>query len=138
MRKLSSLEEKIYNAGERLIPGITHDIPELVRHRNSYFFFRRVIELDIASRGEAETLRIVDLGCGVGYGCEILSELPNVHIVGVDSSAESIEFARTRYARSNITYEIADLLEYIHTMPEFDYVVSRGVLEHVPDGLQLA
>ena len=138
MKELSPLEEKIHNAGERLIPGITNNIAEFIRHRSSYLFFRQVIEHDIATRESSKPIRIVDLGCGVGHGCETLSELPNSHIVGIDSSPESIEYAETHYARDNITYQVADLVEYIPAMPEFDYVVSRGSLEHVPDGLRLA
>lgn len=138
MKELSPLEKKIHNAGERLIPGVTHDILELVRHRSSYLFFRQVIEHDMATRASLEPIRIVDLGCGVGHGCETLSDLPNVQVVGVDSSPESIEFARTHYARENITYEVADLVEYVPSMLDFDYVVSRNVFEHVPDGLRMA
>ncbi len=138
MKKLSPLEETIHNAGERLIPGITDTIAEFIRHRSSYLFFRQVIEHDIATRESSKPIRIVDLGCGVGHGCETLSELPNSHIVGIDSSPESIEYAKTHYARDNITYRVADLVEYIPAMPEFDYVVSRNSLEHVPDGLRLA
>lgn len=138
LRKLRPLEEKIYNAGERLIPGVTHDVAESVRHRNSYLFFRQVIEIDAASRRGPEPLRIIDLGCGVGHGCETLSKIPNSHITGIDNSPESIKYAKQHYARSNITYQVADLLEYIPQMAEYDYVVSRGVLEHVPNGLQIA
>lgn len=35
---LSPLEAVIYNEGERLIPYVTHDHDELVRHRSSYVF----------------------------------------------------------------------------------------------------
>ena len=138
MRELSLTEEKIYNSGERLIPEITHDLPELVRHQNSYLFFRRIIQFDRAGDDKAEPIRIIDLGCGVGHGCATLASLPGVHIVGVDSSVESIEFARNHYARENITYEVVNLVDYIPVMPEFDYVVSRNVFEHLPNGLQLA
>lgn len=138
MKKLSSLEEEIYNAGERLIPGVTHNTAEVVRHRNSYLFFRRVIENDVARWGTSRPIRIVDLGCGVGHGCEVLSRVPNSQVVGVDSSPQSIKYARAYYQGDNITYNVADLLEYIPVMPEYDYVVSRNVFEHLPNGLQLA
>ncbi len=48
MRKLSSLQEKIYNSDERLIPGVTHDIPELVRHRNDHIFCTSSYESAVA------------------------------------------------------------------------------------------
>jgi SAM-dependent methyltransferase len=139
MRQLTSLEEAIYNHGECLIPGVTHDLSEVVRHRSSYVFFRKVIESDLAIIGEeSRLLQVVDLGCGVGHGCYTLSEIPNSHIMGIDSSPERLEYARCHYARANITYQLADLVEFIPAMPEYDYVTSRGVFEHVPNGLHLA
>ena len=139
MKQFTPLEKAIYNAGERLIPGVTHDLAEVVRHRSSYVFFRKVIESDLAIIGEESKLvQIVDLGCGVGHGCHTLLKMPNSHIVGVDNSPESLEYARCNYAGSNITYQLADLGEFIPAMPEYDYVTSRGVFEHVPNGLQLA
>lgn len=138
MSKLPPFLRRIHNSGERLIPGVTHDFMESVRHRNSYLFFRRVIEHDLAMRENLESVRIIDLGCGVGHGCKILAGLPNVQVVGVDFSLESIEYARAYYDGDNITYEVADLLEYVPEMPEFDYVVSRNVFEHLPEGLWVA
>lgn len=137
---LTPLERAIYNEGERLIPWITHGALEVVRHTSSYVFFRMIIEADLAS-GEDMRRRcgigIVDLGCGVGHGCRTLSAIPEARITGVDVSTECIEYARSRYAVDNVTYQAADLTAYIPSMPEFDYVVSRGVFEHLPEGLSL-
>lgn len=140
-KTLTPLEEKIYNEGERLIPGVTHDILEVIRHRSSYEFFRIIIErdLELLERSQnSHVFSIVDLGCGVGHGCLVLSGLKNSHITGVDISQESIEYAKYHYSADNITYQIADLTKFISKMPEYDYVVSRGVFEHIPNGLQLA
>lgn len=41
------------------------------------------------------------------------------------------------YARPNIEYVRADLVEYIPSMKPFDCAVSRGAMEHIPDGLEL-
>lgn len=139
MRNLTPLEKVIWNQGERLIPGVTHDLAEVIRHRSSYFFFRKVIENDLAFiGGEAIPVRIVDLGCGVGYGCRILSELTNSKILGIERARECLEYAGVYYGGENIDYRAENLLEYIPRMPEYDYVVSRGVFEHVTDGLKLA
>jgi SAM-dependent methyltransferase len=138
-RKLTRLERRIYNAGERLIPGVTHDLAEVVRHRSSYAFFRRVIELDLqGSRRSEREIEIVDLGCGVGHGCYALSEIQGSSVVGVENSPECLRYADDRYSRGNVAYVCADLVDYIPAMPEVDYAVSRGVFEHVPDGLRLA
>lgn len=52
-------------------------------------------------------------------------------------SSESVEYAQKYYAGDNIKYEVAELREYIGKMKPFDYVVSRGVFEHIHDGIKL-
>jgi SAM-dependent methyltransferase len=136
---MTKLEERIYNEGERLIPGITHDLTELVRHVSSYRFFSRVVEHDLRSLPDRpRPARIMDLGCGVGFGCRMMAALPDTAIKGVDVSAASIDYARCHYGTANITLERADLAEYVRRMPEYDYVLSRNVFEHIPHGLDLA
>jgi SAM-dependent methyltransferase len=132
--ELSDIERAIHNDGERLIPGVTHDPAELARHRSSYVFFRRVIKLDALPAAT-----VVDLGCGVGHGCVTLADLPNVKVLGMDVSEDSIEFARTHFARPNIEYRVSDLRTFLeHSSMSFDYAVSRNALEHVPNGIELA
>jgi SAM-dependent methyltransferase len=138
---LSPSEEIIYNSGERLIPGVTHDMRETIRHKSSYEFFKMVIERDmsiIQKVNNSETITIVDLGCGVGHGCQTLSKASQFRVTGVDCSKESLAYAQIHYAEDNIVYQQADLNQFIPEMQEFDYVVSRGVLEHIHNGLQLA
>ena len=40
---LSDLERRIFNDGECLIPGVTHDMAEVVRQRSFYNFIRKII-----------------------------------------------------------------------------------------------
>lgn len=139
--RLTPIEKVIYNEGERLIPGITHDRREFVRHRSSYEFFCRVIEGDLAlagTPGGSVPLEIIDLGCGVGHGCRRLARIRGARVTGVDLSPECIEYAQRHYAGPGVTYRREDLETFIPIMPEYDYVVSRGVFEHIPGGLALA
>jgi len=135
-RPLTPVEQRIFNKGERLIPGVTHDMAQYVRHRSSYEFFRAVIEADLA--GREGPISIVDLGCGVGHGSEVLAGIPGTRVFGVDSSAEAIGFAREFYPRENVEYEVCDLVSWIPAAPEFDFAVSRNVFEHIHGGLALA
>ena len=139
-KRMTTLEEKIYNHGERLIPGVTHDSMEVIRHKSSYNFFRKVIGRDLEFRvniGESHIINIVDLGCGVGHGCLMLSTLRKSRITGIDSFPECLEYAQQHYARENIVYRIEDLNTFIPEMPEYDYIVSRGVFEHIANGLEV-
>jgi len=137
MGQMTEDEASIYNDGERLIPGVTHDVNELIRHRSSYIFFRSVISRDLSLIRREQSVTILDVGCGVGHGCVTLSEIPGSIIRGIDPSVECVQYAAAHYGRPNIGYERVDLATFAATMPEFDYVVSRGVVEHIPDGIEL-
>lgn len=139
--QLTELQKRIYNEGERLIPGVTHDMAEVIRHKSSYEFFRALIERDAETVRELQDkkeLAIADLGFGVGHGCFELAKIKKSNVTGIDISPDCLKYAEQFYSASNITYEICDLVEYAKRMPEFDYVVSRGVFEHVPTGLDVA
>lgn len=135
---LTAEEAVIYNEGERLIPGRSHDYMEVRRHYGSYLFFKEVILADQARAPVVDGPTIVDLGCGVGHGCHTLAQIPGAHVLGVDVSEESLSYARRHYDRSSIAWQQSDLVAFVESMPSFDYVVSRGVLEHIPNGIDLA
>src|SRR5262245_42077755 len=104
---MNKLEKLIYNDGERLVPYVSHDDAELVRHRSSYAFFHSVISSDLKSHPIENTpVGVADLGFGSGYGCALLSTLPGSIITGVDSGRECEIFARQYYIRSNVNYVI--------------------------------
>jgi protein-L-isoaspartate O-methyltransferase len=136
---MNKLQRQIYNEGERLVPYVSHNDDELVRHRSSYAFFHAVIAADMKAQPPAaeKIITVSDLGFGSGYGCALLSSLPQSRITGVDIGPECEIFANQYYPRTNVHYVIEDLATYIPNAGALDYVVSRGVLEHVPNGLKL-
>jgi SAM-dependent methyltransferase len=135
---MNAVEASIVNDGERLIPGRSHDRAEVIRHRSSYLFFRRIIERDLLdARATKAPVRILDFGCGVGHGTAMLAEIPGTEVVGVDMSPEAVAYAREHYSASNVSYVVSDAARFAETMPEFDYVTSRHMLEHVHGGLAL-
>ncbi len=140
-KPLTPLEKIIYNNGERLVFGKSHYIGEDIRHRSSYIFFKNIIECDLAfmksNNMEIKLIDILDLGCGVGHGCETLSQIECSNILGIDSCQEAIAYAGDVYPNKNITYDCFDLNEFIPSMHSYDYVVSRGVIEHIPNGIEL-
>jgi len=133
---MTEIEKLIWNEGERLIPGVSHNEDETKRHASSYKFFSELIEKDVHTRSICPI--ILDLGCGVGHGCKMLSNMNGSVVIGVDNSGESLDYAREYYFAQNIKYKTADLREYIEDMKSHDYVVSRGVFEHIENGLELA
>ena len=131
--------EKIYNQGERLIPGETHDLAESIRHKSSYKFFRKVIESDILSDPSMlkNKIKILDIGCGVGHGTLLLSGIIGVEITAIDISKESIAYAKQNYSAENIEYVTSSVEDFIELVKKYDYIVSRHAIEHIKDGINL-
>jgi SAM-dependent methyltransferase len=106
---------------ERIVPDETS--PGIVAlHLKRYEFAR-------AYCGGAAVL---DAGCGVGYGSAYLAEVA-VRVLGVDVSEEAIVYARSRYAKLNLEYVIADLLALDLPDSSFDVATSFETIEHVED-----
>jgi 2-polyprenyl-3-methyl-5-hydroxy-6-metoxy-1,4-benzoquinol methylase len=78
--------------------------------------------------------RLLDLGCGSGYGAfELAGALPRAHVVGVDYDTNAITSARAAFARGNLVYRVGDPLRWDATIGPglFDTVTCFDVLEHV-------
>jgi SAM-dependent methyltransferase len=75
----------------------------------------------------------LDAACGSGYGASFLADKVQ-SVDGVDIDPSAIDFARTIYRQSNLTYHCADLQS---TLPfangTFDAITSFETLEHVRD-----
>lgn len=133
----NSILDIIYNEGERLIPFVTHHEDEVIRHFSSYNFFCQVIQKDLKEVGINE-VNILDIGFGCGYGCFILSKIHGVkQVTGIDVSYACKSYAQENYGARNIEFVIADAGEYLQQNYSFNYITSRGVLEHIPNGLSL-
>lgn len=71
--------------------------------------------------------RVVDLGCGTGYGSFMLSWMAN-GVLGVDLSKEAIEFANMHFHTYGLAFERFDITKLI---PDADLYVAFEVLEHL-------
>ena len=70
---------------------------------------------------------VMDFGCGVGYGAEMLAAAGN-RVTAVDSSVEALQIAKLRRAHLPI-----DFLDHIPGRHKFDAVVALEVVEHLDD-----
>ncbi len=78
--------------------------------------------------------RLLDIACGSGYGTRLLAEKSAgvIEAVGVDISAESIEYARRRYGRAGVIFQQNDAMTF-QDEKKFDSIVSIETIEHVQD-----
>ncbi len=74
---------------------------------------------------------VLDAGCGVGYGSAFLSGVAR-SVVGIDVSAEAIDYARARYGGRNVEFDVGDLQRLEREDAEFDAIVAFEVIEHLP------
>jgi SAM-dependent methyltransferase len=107
--------------GERAIPGQIE--PDLWNEHLARYVF--------ASR-RAQGRRVLDAGCGTGYGAALLAGQAN-WVCGVDVSGEAIEFARSHYRRDNLSFLRATVTALPFPEASFDVIVAFEVIEHLAD-----
>lgn len=79
--------------------------------------------------------RILDAGCGTGEASSRLAELfPRATILGVDILDQSLDSARSRYARfaPHLKFEHQSIYELRAADHSFDLIVCRHVLHSIP------
>ena len=69
--------------------------------------------------------RVLDLGCGIGYGSYYLAEFAE-SVIGYDLSVEAIELATASLTRSNVRYTST-----LDTGLQFDTIASVECIEHM-------
>ena len=116
MWESSALPEAEFT-GERVIPGHV-DADLLNEHLSRYAFARRF----------AEGRRVLDLGCGAGYGSALLAEVAE-QVTGLDASSDAVDYAREHYNRANLSFEQGDASASI--AGRFDLITAFEVIEHL-------
>lgn len=83
------------------------------------------------AQGFAKDKKVLDYGCGSGYGSFLLSSVA-LNVVGVDIDSEAIKSAKNAYKSPNLKY--TTIKELVDT--KFDVIISFQVIEHVSDVIE--
>src|SRR3989344_2439440 len=76
--------------------------------------------------------RIVDMGSGSGRGSLDLANLyPALDVVGVDISAEAVEFSRKQHVKDNLSFRVGDIADSLFPSESVDGFLNSSVLHHV-------
>lgn len=77
-------------------------------------------------------MRVADLGCGPGKTSFCLNEIaqPRGTTVGVDISKQRVNYAKSNYQASGLTFVQGDIREPMESLGRFDFIWIRFVLEH--------
>lgn len=73
--------------------------------------------------------KVLDFGCGTGAAIPFLQKLPFAQIVGVETSAKSIEIAKKNYKAERVHFALASEK---WADGNFDLVFCNGVFHHIP------
>ncbi len=106
--------------GERTLPDIAEENYWFQRH---LFAYRALLPL-------VEGVRVLDLGCGEGYGADLLADRAS-EVVALDLAPEAVYHARLKYHRPNLRFDYGDVYALPYPDGGFDAVVSLQVLEHL-------
>ena len=85
-------------------------------------------------------MRILDVGCGPGITTSALASAaqPGGKALGIDGSAERIEYAKQKYSSDFVEFEHRDFFNDLSDLGEFDFIWVRFVLEfYLQEGSQL-
>ncbi len=107
--------------GERVVPGQV-DVDLWNEHLARYAFAARL----------AAGKRVLDAGCGTGYGCAVLAERAS-SVTGLDIAPEAIAHAREHSAAPQVTFLEGSCLAMPLPDAAFDLVISFEVIEHLED-----
>lgn len=99
--------------------------------------FHGFTEAFLREAGVAESLRVLDLGSGVGDVAMLTAHIvgPSGEVVGIERDSRSVEYARARVDQAglaNVTFRASDIANITDAGP-FDAVVGRFILQFVPD-----
>jgi SAM-dependent methyltransferase len=76
--------------------------------------------------------RVLDAGCGVGYGSGYLGGIAS-SVTGVDIDGDAVEYASGRYGSERVEFRRMDVADLEFEDAAFDVVVSFETIEHLPD-----
>jgi ubiquinone/menaquinone biosynthesis C-methylase UbiE len=107
--------------GERVIPGQVND-DLWSEHLARYAFARRY----------ATGKRVLDTGCGTGYGSAELAQSA-AEVTGVDIAADAIEYARANYPIAGLRFLESSCTAVPFPAESFDLVAAFEVIEHLTD-----
>lgn len=129
-------------AAPRLAPGIPADYyVRIHRFEQHHFWYRRMREMVPAFVGDRllePGVSVLDAGCGTGGFLRwVLDANPRASVAGADIGADAIDLARTRVPEAELEAVPVSALPFADE--RFDVVVTKDVLQHVPeDEVQLS
>lgn len=104
--------------GERFLPNMSGGLE--LDHLHRY----------VAASEICANKRVLDIACGEGYGSYLLSQIAQ-SVTGVDIDHKTIQAAKDKYQKENLSFVAADCLKTGLPEQSFDVIVSFETIEHI-------
>ena len=116
------MTETLPLTGERTAPGIWHENYWFARHDAAYRWITANLPID-------PTGRVLDAGCGEGYGAEQLRLAGADSVTGLDYEHTTLRHVRRVYPQVNVVR--GNLVQTAFATAAFDLVTSLQTIEHL-------
>lgn len=107
--------------GERFVPNNDNRDAFYWEHITRYNFAKPYIK----------DKKVLDLGCGTGYGSSEIIKIGAANVVGIDISEKAIDFAQKNFRHKRISFQVADATSLPFKNKSFDTILSFEVIEHI-------
>jgi ubiquinone/menaquinone biosynthesis C-methylase UbiE len=121
VQKLLSSPKGQEFTGERVVPGLVND-DLWAEHLSRYAFAARF----------TPATRVLDLGCGTGYGTRELA-LCARNVIGVDIANDAVQYARENFGAPNTRFLQGSVTALPFADASFDLITAFEVIEHLTD-----
>jgi SAM-dependent methyltransferase len=108
--------------GERTAPGIWHENYWFARHEAAYRWIT-------ANWLDSETARVLDAGCGEGYGADLLHRAGARQVFGLDYEGTTLRHVAKAYPQINLVQ--GNLVQTAFADAAFGLLVSLQTIEHL-------
>lgn len=116
---------EIANTGERIL--LEKETPLMIaRHFCAYKLAKDLVA------GK----RVLDIGCGEGYGADFLAESAQ-DVLGIDYDKDIVDYAKEKYHRQNLRFSVLDIKDLAGLSGKFDIICSFQNIEHIQDTTKL-
>ncbi|HYO16739.1 MAG TPA: class I SAM-dependent methyltransferase [Thermoanaerobaculia bacterium] len=93
--------------------------------------FQAHLALYVFAAALARGKRVLDLGCGTGYGSARMAGAGAGSVVGLDSDAKSLAYARKRFSGPAVRFVQGSVEALPGDLGTFDLVVAANLLPHL-------
>jgi 2-polyprenyl-3-methyl-5-hydroxy-6-metoxy-1,4-benzoquinol methylase len=77
---------------------------------------------------------VLDIGCGSGLLASFIASKNNVPVLAIDANKSAIDFCKSAYQLSNLSFEERTIDEIIFEENSFTKIVLLEVIEHITNG----